>query len=320
MTVAIVGAGIAGLVAGDVLSRAGVPTVIFEAASQPGGRLATRRIGNDGADSGAQFFTVRDPRFQALVDEWLRKDLVFCWSNGFSDGRSAPFDGYPRYAARQGMGALAERLASSLDVQLAQRVSEIAPDGDRWRIHLVDGHVTAATGVLLTPPLPEALPLVATAIPPAIWRRLAAIRYRRTLSAIVAVEASVLPHPGAVQRPSARLAFVADNQRKGLATSPLLTIHASPDWSDALWPLADDAVLGKLIDEARPYFRGRSGASVLDRWAFALPETVLPERFVAVGSLIFAGDAFAGPRVEGAVLSGIAAGERLASLLPSSGA
>lgn len=315
MTAVVVGAGIAGLLAGRVLAEAGVPTLVVEAASVPGGRLATRQTPRGAADVGAQFFTIREPRFQRLVDGWLQDGLVVAWSRGFSAGSGPPEDRFPRYIARHGMAALAAALARSLDLRLGARVTAVAADGPRWFINLEDGETLRADGVVVTPPLPATLPVVARVLPDEVRSGLAGVRYRRTLSAVVAVESSLLPPPGAVQRPNERLAFVADNQRKGLATAPLLTIHASPDWSDALWPLADGAALDALIEEARPYFRGAVADAALDRWDFALPDPVLADRFLAVGTLIVAGDAFAGPRVEGAALSGLAAGAHLATAL-----
>jgi len=56
----------------------------------------------------------------------------------------------------------------------------------------------------------------------------------------------------------------------------------------------------------------------LHRWKFATPTTILPEPLVAVcrePGIVCCGDAFAGPRVEGAALSGLAAGGWLAGLL-----
>ena len=58
-------------------------------------------------------------------------------------------------------------------------------------------------------------------------------------------------------------------------------------------------------------------AAQLKRWRFATPQAIWPEPCWAAadgpGPLVLAGDAFAGPRVEGAALSGLAAADALLS-------
>ena len=47
------------------------------------------------------------------------------------------------------------------------------------------------------------------------------------------------------------------------------------------------------------------------RWRMATPRTTWPERCWSKDGIVLAGDAFGGPRIEGAVLSGLAAAQRV---------
>lgn len=72
----IIGAGISGLVCATELQRAGLNVCLVDKGRGVGGRMATRRMGGGRLDHGAQFFTVRDARFRAYVEEWLEADVV----------------------------------------------------------------------------------------------------------------------------------------------------------------------------------------------------------------------------------------------------
>jgi NADPH-dependent 2,4-dienoyl-CoA reductase/sulfur reductase-like enzyme len=76
-TMAVVGAGISGLTCARTLADHGLPVTVFEKSRGVGGRMATRRSDNGAVfDHGAQYFTVRDQRFQNCVDSWQHAGLV----------------------------------------------------------------------------------------------------------------------------------------------------------------------------------------------------------------------------------------------------
>ena len=62
--VAVVGGGMAGVVCARTLVQAGHRVTLFEKSREFGGRMATRRTEFGGFDHGAQYFTVRDARFE----------------------------------------------------------------------------------------------------------------------------------------------------------------------------------------------------------------------------------------------------------------
>ena len=325
--VLIVGAGLSGLMAAHELRTRGLHPLLLDKGRSVGGRLATRRVGPGRADHGAQFFTVRSPEFRPWVERWQAEGLVYIWSTGWSDGSLAetPSDGHPRYAVRGGMNALAQHLAQGLDVRVETQVAALAPKANGWQVADQTGHVYTGRGLLLTPPVPQSLALLeASGVVLADHDReiLEGIEYAPSLAGIFWLDQPLhLPEPGAMQRSNAPIAWMADNQRKGISPeATLATVHAAPEISEAAWQMPETAVLESLFEGLQPFIE--PGTQVLERqlkrWRYALPTQAYPERILVADGplpLVFAGDAFGGPRVEGAALSGLAAGQALATVL-----
>lgn len=317
--VLIIGAGLAGLMAASTLQEKGIEAIVVDKGRRVGGRLATRRIGPGRADHGAQFFTVRRPEFQSRVEQWLAEGLVYRWSLGWSDGSLTPTtpDGYPRYAVQGGMNNLAQRLAQGLDVRVNVRITSVSRAGNGWQIQDEAGQIYTSQALLLTPPVPQSLALLDAGqvhLSASDREALEQIKYAPCLAGLFWIEGEVrLPEPGAVQRPNAAVSWLADNRRKGISPeATIVTVHASPTSSSQLWPAQDEEALGLLRAALLHYLEpdGKIIESQLKRWRYALPTTLHPERCLAATGLprlIFAGDAFGGPRVEGAALSGLAA-------------
>jgi renalase len=321
MRVVIVGAGLAGMMAGRTLAEAGHAVVLLDKGRSPGGRMATRRIGAATLDHGAQFFTVRSEAFAARVAQWEAEALVTVWCHGFEVD-----DGHPRYAVRGGMNALAKHLATGLDVRCSTLAFALRPgherprgagsNGGAWSVGLDDGAEVDADAVILTCPLPQSFSLMITAgleLP----SPLRSTDYDRTLALLTVLDGDpAIPAPGGVQQPGDPFSFIGDNRAKGVSAVPAVTFHATPAWSLEWWDRPRAEAQAALLEAAAPWIgRATVVAAQLKRWRFATPQAIWPEPcWVAAGGpgpLVLAGDAFAGPRVEGAALSGLAAADAL---------
>lgn len=324
----IVGAGIAGLMAARLLQEGGRPVTVLDKARGVGGRMATRRISVNGSqavlDFGAQFFTVRSEPFGRWVQKWQQLGVVQEWSRGFVAG-DEPYrpDGHLRFRGAQGMTGVPKQLAEGLTIHLRTPAGSVLKTEKGWQVKAEGGQTYTAAVLILTPPVPQSLALLAAggvALPAGVREELENIQYDPCLAVLAVLDGpSHIPAPGGVRPDHPLLFWLADNQQKGISPLPAVTIHAGPAFSREHYAAAQEEatkpqVMKKILDAAIPWLGAKVVAAQLHRWRYSMPVQVYEQPCLVVPGrfpLLFAGDAFAGPRVEGAALSGRAAAKYL---------
>lgn len=312
-TTVIIGAGISGLVLARALSAAGASVVVLEKSRGYGGRMSTKRVGEAVFDQGAQYFTVRDPAFAGLAEDWRARGLVKNW----------PDSTHRRLVGAPSMTAVPKALADGLEILREHKVTRAArhPSGCCWELDIEEHGMIRAERLLFACPVPQALAILKAgefALPAEVAAPLAALTYHPCLALLV-----VLAGPSAVPAEGVALnegpvRWIADNVKKGVAQNPLaaVTVHASPEFSAANYGMPEAEVAALLLPVVRSWLGEAAVVSTtLHRWKFSEPKATHAERCVWLPELAlgFAGDAFGGPKVEGAVLSGLALAEKVAA-------
>ncbi len=306
MQINIVGAGLSGLMAARELHKHGHTVTVFDKGRGVGGRLATRRIEDATLDHGAQFFTVRTDEFASHVNEWIASGVAHEWCRGFQSD-----DGHPRFAGSKGMSGIAKHLAKDIDVRLAHLVFALDVNANTYTVITDDGIRHECDAVILTAPIPQSFSLLFGAgidLP----TEMRSIDYDRTLGLLVLLDSADhnVPPPGGLQNPDETFSFIADNQAKGVSAAPSLTFHANPTWSVAHFDDEVTQIETQLLAAAAPWLGSATVlASQPKKWRFATPQSSWPDPCWQAPDhrIVLAGDAFAGPKMEGAALSGLAA-------------
>jgi renalase len=316
MDIVIIGGGMAGLSAASLLGQAGFGVVVLDKGRGPGGRMAARRVEIAGEqlsfDHGAQYFTARDPAFQAQVAAWEAAGVAARW----------PAAGDDAWVGTPGMNAPIKALAADLDVRWGVRAERLERAGGLWRIE-AEGQVFTAATVLVAVPAEQAAVLLAEAV--ADYAALAGGVQSAPCWAVMAAFDAPLPIAAdTVRSADGPVSWAARNSAKpGRKGAETWVIHASPTRSRELIDCSKDRAAAALLAD----FLAACGVAPVaplhcdaHRWLYALPEARKGEgcRFDPARGIGVAGDWLHSPRVEGAWASGRALAqavlqERLAS-------
>ncbi len=316
--VAVVGAGVAGLICARTLSDHGIDVTVFEKSRGVGGRLATRRFDDHALslDHGAQYFTANDPRFTRYVHSWMQQGLVEPWLGRIVELRWGgeiveEKTGTPRYVGVPGMNAIAVHLATDLTIRQPTKIERLTRSEDgRWLLIDEQGEHSGPFDVVLSnlPPA-QSLPIIEASD---FLETVRTVNMQPCWALMtVADSVAAVPFDGAFVN-QGPLAWICRNDRKpGRGQTPCLVAHASPDWStehlenEPEWVRqqlheALEQTVGISIPDAR--------TQVVHRWRYSIAANPLSDDCLwdPVAGLGACGDWCAGSRIEGAFLSGMA--------------
>ncbi|MGK5739618.1 NAD(P)/FAD-dependent oxidoreductase [Micromonospora sp. URMC 103] len=308
----VVGAGLAGVACARELAAAGVPVSVRERAHVPGGRMASRRFDGRPADTGAAYFTVSDPGFALLVEEWRAAGLAREWTDTFvsygRDGRRE-VPGPMRWAAPRGLRSLVEHLARDVPVTVDRLVLGVEP-GPR-----VDGDPCAA--IVLAMPGPQA----ALLLDPALVAATAVVEAQRWSPTL----AGVLRFPdrawadfrGAFVNDHPLLSTVCDDGDRRGDGAPVLVAHTTPEFASRhlLQPTAAAPAIEEAVRDLLALPEPAEHVHV-HRWTYAKPTVAGRGTYhLDADGIGLAGDAFGTPRVQTAWRSGRDLGRALVGRL-----
>ena len=307
----ILGAGLTGLLAATDLQASGFHPLVVDKGRGVGGRLASRRIGSATFDHGAQFITARTPRFAALLNEWKDLGLVAEWYRGTNE-EHIYWRGVPS------MTAIPKHLAKSLNVRLEMKMTVLKQEGSYWLAIFENGETIAANAVLLTAPVPQSLALLdagGVVLEASKREQLEAVEYEPCMAVMAVLNGeSNIPQPGFLRFDSGPITWIADNKAKGISAVSAVTIHVAPAFSLEHWDDDRQKVGQHLLEVAAPWLGSDVAEFQVHAWRYARPRHEQDHPCLILNQsppLLIAGDAFGGPRVEGAAVSGWAGAEAL---------
>lgn len=326
-TIAVIGAGLAGLSCAQALLQAGHTVHVFDKSRGPSGRMSTRRAEDDNGawqcDHGAQYFTARDPAFRAEVARWQQAGVAALWN-----ARLASFDGnawttpatpLERFVGTPRMTSPATWLVQHLgEPALAQwqtTVQRLNHTEGGWAITSAEHglHSPRYSAVLLAVPAPQAVPLLAP-VAPAGAALAASARMRGSWAVMLRYASPVaLPWEGAFINTGPLRWVARDSSKPGRTGQETWLLHASPEWSEAHIEDSAEAVTTALLAAFAALGGPTPLSATAHRWRYADTEPALTQGswWDAQMRLGLCGDWLHGGKVEGAWLSGRALAQQV---------
>lgn len=332
LNIAIIGAGIAGITAARTLAKAGHHVHVFEKSRGAGGRMSTRESNFGTFDHGAQYFTVRDPRFSLAIQAVPGStDICRPWSANavrvldplghvFEAARATK---EAHFVAKPGMNALVRHWAEPLGKTISYNTEVTRLERGAkglWTLHTNHKNHADFDHVLLAIPAVQAENLLK-----ASGKEAANTQWLKAMDAVDVAPCWTLmlafPHAtqpnlhigpqwNAARSIHHRIAWLArESSKPGRGKVERWTVQASAAWSAEHITDTETRVTAKLLRAFSELtgIRAEPAHTQVHRWLYAKTITPLgaPYQYNPANGLGTCGDWHLGHRVEDAFVSGL---------------
>ncbi len=275
-------------------------------------------------DLGAQYFTVREPAFARVVEDWRERGRARPWTDRFhtGDGQQlgAAKRGPQRWGAPGGLRSLVEDLATGIDVRQQEPVQSVragaaGPEVDGVRVR----------AVVLAMPDPQATPLLSDDVAgrPSAAGLAAPLdhQWSPTIALAAGWAARRWDVDGVfVNADAGALGWIADDGRRRGDGAAVLVAHSTPELAHEHLTTpegAESTMLAALRSQLD--IRDQPQWTYVRRWRYAKPDSTRDEPYRLLdesGTVGICGDGWSpAAKVEGAWSSGDGLGAHLVERL-----
>ena len=313
-TVAIIGAGVAGITCANLLKNNGFNPTIIEKSKSLGGRLATRKTDSGVSfDHGVQFFTARSGNFKLQLENSLSSGVIETWKPRLLDDQSD--EKKTRFVGVPSMDAFVRPLCNNIQIKFSQEVKSVVRVENDWLIRTVlDTSGTLYQNVICTVPGPQVSSFLFSE--EELVREITGVEIAPCWTLLLTFDRPVQLGFDAWKSDRENIVWVARDSSKPKRdkSKECWVVHASPKWSQNFLEIKNDQASQLLLGELSSIFGSsfsKASYKVSHRWRYAQTIRPLMKTYLcsADKSLFIGGDWCLGARVENAYESGFAIGE-----------
>ncbi len=313
--IAIIGAGLSGLTAGNIL-KDNFNVTVFDKSRGVSGRMSTRRAEPYFFDHGAQYFRVKTDEFKDFIAPMIEKGIIERWDARFVEFENRKIvqrrkwnEYNPHYVGVPGMNSIAKYLSQGMSVHLGVHVQSIKRNYNKWHLENDKGNILGAYDwVISTVPSKQASDLLPSSHH--FSPKVRDIKMKGCFSLMLGFEKDLTLDFDAALVQGEDISWISVNSSKpGRSGAFCLLVHSTNNWADKHIDNKRDMVMNYLCTQTSEVIgqdMSKANHIAIHCWRFANIEKQKNEtHFIDTDqNIAVCGDWFIQGRVEAAFTSG----------------